>query len=65
MRKDIIFIVLGALIGLLALTLIGLVTYYAIIQDINVVYYFLIIPTVILIIGFLILRHGLRLKKKS
>lgn len=65
MRKEISFIILGVLLCLFAITLIILISYYAIKQNINIVYYFLFMPSIILIIGCLILRHGLRLKKKS
>jgi len=65
MQKAIGFIVLGLLLCLFAIILIILISYYAIKQNIDIVYYFLFIPSIILIIGFLILRHGIRLKKQS
>jgi uncharacterized membrane protein len=65
MRKAIGFIVLGLLLSLFAIILIILISYYAIKQDIDIVYYFLLMPSIVLIIGCLILRHGIRLKKKS
>lgn len=65
MRKAIGFIVLGLLLSLFAIILIILISYYAIKQDIDIVYYFLLMPSIVLIIGGLILRHGIRLKKKS
>jgi len=64
MQKAIGFIVLGLLLCLFAIILIILISYYAIKQNIDIVYYFLFIPSIILIIGFLILRHGIRLKKQ-
>ncbi|RED38187.1 hypothetical protein DFQ10_1118 [Winogradskyella eximia] len=65
MRKAIGFIVLGLLLSLFAIILIILISYYAIKQDIDIVYYFLLMPSIVLIIGGLILRHGIRLKKQS
>ncbi len=65
MRKAIGFIVLGLLLSLFAIILIILISYYAIKQHIDIVYYFLLMPSIVLIIGGLILRHGIRLKKQS
>ena len=64
MKRETVLIFSGLITCLFALILIVLITYYAIKQNIDIVFYFLFMPSIIFIIGVMILRHGLRLKKK-
>jgi len=63
MKKGTVLIASGFLTSLFALVLIFFISSYAIKEDNDAVFYFLFMPTIILIIGFIILRHGIRLKK--
>lgn len=65
MPKEIVLIISGLVTCLFALVLITLISNYAITENLDVVFYFLFMPIVILVIGFMIFRHGIMLKKKS
>ena len=61
MTRGTILICSGLVICLFALALIAFISYYAITENLNAAFYFLLMPIVIFIIGFMILRHGVRL----
>lgn len=63
MKKETVLIVSELITSLFALILIFLISAYTIKENIDAVFYFQIMPIIILLIGFIIFRHGIRIKK--